>query len=450
MPAMQFELRIRALALALACAGAASMLYYHFGVFVPHVLQIRASIGLGGGYSFGEDLYPIWLIERASRDGRRDIYSDRSTREIQAGIFGQPLQPGNKLNLPLNYRQYSYPAFTNLLLWPTALIDFPPLRIILALLFPALTAISVWMWVKALGWQLHPMWVAAMIVLTLSSYQLQKAFFALQPGLFVAFFLAAAALALRRGRLMLAGALCSLTLIKPQVTVLAISYVLLWSFPERTRARLWQGFFLMTAALMIGSLLIWPHWIGQWMEVLAGYRQYARPPLIALLLGSTFPAYIASILTAVMLALGAVIMWKNRRAAPQMPRFWFAFSGLLAITAVALLPGQAMYDHSILIPGIVLVLRYRRDFGAKSGARRILLMIGAVALFWPWFASFAVLLARPLLSPALFYSLPVFALPIRNLASLPFAVLALLAWNWKTSSPESREAAVASDGVATI
>lgn len=451
MPDLQSEFRrtqiIPALALALACVAAAAMVYYHLGLFVPRILQVRHSIGLGNGYSFGDDFYPIWLTARASRQGERDIYSDRMTREIQIGIFGRPLYPGNKLNLPLNYRQYSYPAFTNLLLWPTALLDFPRLRILFALLFPALIAVSIWMWVKALAWRIHPMWTATLVVLTLSTYQLLEAFFALQPGVFVAFFLAAVALAIRRGRLLLAGALCSLTLIKPQVTVLAIAYLLLWSLSDRARARFWQGFVLLTAAMMIGSLSIWPHWIGQWLAVLAGYRQYARPPLIGLLLGPNLPTYIASLITAVMLAVSAIIIWKNRRVAQETVRFWFALTALLAITSVALLPGQAMYDHYILLPGILLLVRYRKEFRGKGRVPRMLLIIGAIVLFWPWFASFAVLVARPLMPPALFYSIPVFALPIRNVASLPFAVLALLAWNWK-SNPEFHEPSVNSEPMA--
>lgn len=62
----------------------------------------------------------------------------------------------------------------------------------------------------------------------------------------------------------------------------------------------------------------------------------------------------------------------------------------------------------------------------------ILLLIGVVVLFWPWFSSFALLVLRPLFSREVFYSIPVFALPIRNVASLPFAVIALLACSWKS------------------
>jgi hypothetical protein len=423
---------VPALALALACVGAASMVYYHLGLFIPRVLQVRASIGLGNGYSYGGDFYPIWLTARASRFGHVDLYSDEVTRQTQTGVFGHPLEAGNKLNLPSNYRQYAYPAFTNLLLWPCGLLDFPSLRIVLTLLLVALTAISIWMWLRALRWDVHPMWIAALIVLTSSTYQLLDGFFALQPGLFVGFFLAAAALALRAKRLMLAGALCSLTLIKPQVTALAIVFLLLWSLSSRTRARYWQGFLAMTSALMIGSLWVWPHWVGEWISVLREYRGYARPALVSLVLGTTFPKYTAAIIIAIVLIVGIILMWRARQFDQETLKFWLVLSLLLAITTIALLPGQAMYDQFILIPGILLVLRYRAQFRANGPVQRILLLIGAVVLFWPWFSSFVLLVLRPLFSPEVFYSIPVFALPIRNVASLPFAVIALLAWSWKS------------------
>ena len=118
---------IPALALALACIGAASMVYYHLGLFIPRMLQVRSSIGIGNGYSFGDDFYPIWLTAHQSRAGHRDLYSYQMTREIQTGLFGRALDPRNKFDPPIDYRQYAYPAFTELLLWPSALLDFPTL-----------------------------------------------------------------------------------------------------------------------------------------------------------------------------------------------------------------------------------------------------------------------------------------------------------------------------------
>lgn len=430
---------VPALALALACVGAASMVYYHLGLFIPRSLQVRPSIGLTNGYFFGNDFYPVWLTARESALGHIDLYSYDVTRQIQIGLFGRPVDPHRKSDPPLDYRQYSYPAFTDLILWPSALVDFPRLRMVLTFLLPALTAVSIWMWLKALRWNVHPMWVATVIVLTLCTYQLLEAFFALQPGLFVGFFLAGAAFAIRGHRLLLAGALCGLTLIKPQVTILAIFYLLVWSFSDRSRARFWQGFLLVASALMIGSVAVWPHWIGQWIGVLIGYHHYAMPPLIEILLGAAVPGFVAAAVIGLMLALGLGIAWRNRGAAQDSPRFWFAFSALLAITTITLLPGQAVYDHIILIPGILLLLRDHRALASAGWIGRALLLIGGVVLAWPWLSAFVLLVIRGWMSADTFYAVPVFALPIRTAASLPFAILVLLAWTWKVI-PDSHAA----------
>ena len=415
------------------------MVYYHLGLFIPRALQIRASIGIGNGYSFGDDFYPIWFTARESRLGSRDLYGYETTRQIQIGLFGRPVDPHRKSDPHIDYRQYSYPAFTDLILWPSALLDFPRLRMALTLLLPTLTALSIWMWLKALRWKIHPMWVATITVLTLCTYQLLEAFFALQPGLFVGFFLATAALAIRSNRLMLAGALCSLTLIKPQVTILAVLYLLLWSLSDRTRARFWQGFLLVTASLMIGSLAIWPHWMAQWITVLLGYHHYAMPPLINILLGPSVPIYIALAIIAALLALAIGIAWRNRRAAQDSARFWFTLSAVLAITTITLLPGQAIYDHIVLIPGILLLLRYSRELARAGRIGRALLVAGGLVLVWPWISAFVLLIIRRWISPETFYAVPIFALPMRTAASLPFAVLVLLGWTWKVI-PASRAA----------
>jgi hypothetical protein len=140
-----------------------------------------------------------------------------------------------------------------------------------------------------------------------------------------------------------------------------------------------------------------------------------------------------------LLALGIGIAWRNRRAAQDSARFWFTLSVVLAITTITLLPGQAIYDHIVLIPGILLLLRYARELARTGRIGRALLLAGGLVLAWPWISAFVLLVIRPWLSSQTFYAVPVFALPMRTAASLPFAVLVLLAWTWKVI-PASRAA----------
>jgi hypothetical protein len=421
----------------LVLIGASSMAYYHLGLFIPRVLAERAHHGLGNGYAFGDDFYPVWLTTRRWRSEHRDLYSAEMTREIQTGLFGRPLDPRIKTDPPVDYRQFTYPAFTDLLFWPAALFNFPTLRILLAVLLPVLTVASVAFWLHALDWGIGWFRFALISMLTLCTYELLEAFFALQPGLFCGFFLAAAALALRRNRLSMAGALTALTLIKPQMTLLVTAYLLLWSASDRRRAKFCVGFFAVTITLMAAALWIWPHWVGEWLAIVRGYHRYAMPPLIMVMLGGNLGKYFGPFAITGALGAGIVVGWKNRRADSNSLRFWFTLSLLLIITSVTLLPGQAIYDHVILIPGILLFTRYRSELRNAGRVPRAVLTAGTLVLFWQWMTAFVLVALRPW-SPAV-SEVAVFTLPLRMATSLPFAVLALVAYSMRIipmSDPE--------------
>lgn len=445
MPASAFETRAQSrfalLALALALLGSASMLYYHLGLFIPRSLEFRASLGLGNGYAFGDDFYPVWLTAREWRAEHRDPYSPEMTRQIQTGLFGRPLDARNPTDPPANYREFAYPAFTELILWPAAALDFPNLRLVLALLLPLITAASFWFWLRALHWPVRPIWIAILTALGLCNYQILEALFAEQPGLIVGFLLGGSAFALRLNKTSLAGFLMALTLIKPQMTVLAILFLLLWSFSDRRHAGFGISFLSTTLFLVSVSLWIWPHWIGQWLKVVLGYHRYSTSPLVALLPGATLGPSVGLAAIVVLLGVSAAWAWRGRLANADSPSFWLTLSWLLAITSVTLLHGQAIYDHVILLPGVFLLLRYWRELRAAGLVPRTLLAIGALILFWPWAAAFGLIVMRPWLTPGVFESPAVFALPIRTAASLPFAVLALLAYAKKINLGGNQEAA---------
>ena len=431
--------RFAVIALCLALVGAASMVSYHLDLFIPSVLHARAAKGLGNGYSFGDDFYPIWLVASLWRTERMDPYSVKMTQKIQTGLFGRPLDARNPTDPSEDYRQFAYPAFTELLLWPAAFVKFSTLRVVLVTVLAFLTVASFWLWLRALQFRIHPINFAVLTLLALCNYPILEALFAAQPGLIVGFLLASAALAFRQNRLLLAGALMSLTLIKPQMTLPAIAYLVLWSLFNRG-TRFLAGFAAGTLLLVGASLWIWPHWIEQWLKVLLGYHRYATPPLVTLLPGAILGLYIGAVSIVGMLGVSVWLAWQNRHASVESLRFWLTVSLLLAITSVTLLPGQAIYDHVILLPGIFLLIRCRHQLRGAGHIPRTLLAIGSLVLFWPWASAFLLLVVRPLLPSRIFESAAIFSLPIRTAASLPFAVLALLAWLMRVSvvrSPES-------------
>jgi len=433
-----------ALALCLAVIGAASMIYYHEALFMPRSLALQRTRDLGNGYSFGNDFYQVWLTCREGLRGRVDLYSPEMTREIQAGLYGRPLDP-TRPGDPIDRRAFPYPAFTNLLFWPIAEIRFESVRVIFVGLLALITLFSAPLWLRVLDWRPDWKWSAVVALLTLSSYPSLEGLFAGQLGLLVAFLLAASVVALRRQRFVLAGVLMSLTTVKPQVTALAIFYLLLWSFDDwPIRKRFVMGFVSTLALLVGGSLMVWPHWIGSWIHTVLAYRHYTQPTLVTEVLtsaiGERWAQPGALLLTAASLAIGLVVSWKNRAAALDSFDFWLTLSVLLSVTVITILPGQAVYDHLILVPVVLLIIRHRDLLGLSRAAPRMVISVATLVLFWPWIAALAVIVVRQL-APALCDSSLVLSLPLRAAGSLPFALLALLGWLWRINLRTTRERA---------
>jgi len=402
------------------------MTYYHLGLLLPRAREAMRAHGLGNGYSFGVDFYQVWVTARECSAGC-DIYGPEMTSENHRGLYGRLLNlPGD----PADRRLFPYPAYTVVLFRPAAEFPFPAARAVFIASLAVLTFASALFWIHALSWQLEGRWLAVIILLTLSSYSVLEGLHAGQLGLLVGFLLSAAMLALRRGRFLLAGILVALTTIKPQMILLLIFYLLLWIWRDRgARLRFCVGLLVPLLLLLGASLALWSHWIPAWFHTLAAYRGYTPPALVSGVLGSLLgpranaPASFLMIAALIIAAL--TLSWKNRTAAVESPEFWITVSLLLAITSVALLPGQAVYDHVILLPGIFLLSRQRRQF-CRNRLRSVLWATGAAVLLWPWFAAF-VLIALRLLIPHGFTSQEWLMLPLRTAAALPFVVLALLA-----------------------
>ncbi len=429
------------LTLCLALIGAASMFYYHQKLFMPSVVAARTAQGLRNDYSFGNDFYQVWLTSRELLQHRSDPYSPEITREIQIGLYGHPLDPPRPGD-PVDLRIFPYPAYTDLLFWPAADFPFALLRILVVGVLALLTIASVPLWACAFEWQLSPISLTLILLFTLCSYPALEALYAAQLGLLVAFLLPAAMVALQRQRFLLAGILMAITTIKPQVTVLAVVYLLLWSVQEwGVRGRFCIGFFSTLLLLVGASLMVLPHWIHSWIHTILAYRHYNPPPLLTQVLTSPLGPRLAApatfVLTAASFVIAIAMAWRNRAAAYGSFAFWITLTLLLCITTVVILPGQAVYDHLILLPGILMLVRYWNELRGAGPASRALQSAGILVLLWPWIAAFALIVLHPWIAPTTFNSTAILSLPLRTAASFPFVVLALLVWTQRIISAKN-------------
>lgn len=400
--------------------------------------------GLGNGYTFGNDFYPVWLTSRAWIRSHISPYSPEMTSAIQVGLLGRPLDPRRTSDYA-DLRMFVHPAFTDLLLWPLSEFPFPVSRIVMFFSLAVMTSVSVALWLQALDW--HPPWrtVATILLLTISSYPALEGLFAIQLGLLVTFLLAASLAALKSRRFLLAGFLIAFTTIKPQMSALTIVYLFLWACHDWNERKQFVAGLLSTLALLVGaSVIASPTWIQSWIRTVLIYRRYTTPPLVTAVLTSSLGPRMAApatfLLTAGAIIAALVLAWRNRNAALESEAFWLTLAILLSITTIFVLPGQAVYDHLILVPALLLLVRDRDRLRSSGPVPRLLLIVGAVVLVWPWIAAFALIVLRPLIPRIVFDSTAVLALPLRTAASLPFAVLALLVWMWRINRLDRQEA----------
>jgi hypothetical protein len=355
---------------------------------------------------------------------RADPYTAETTRQIQVGLFGRPMDPARPSDWPIEFRAFAYPLYADLLAAPLLPLRFETVRILLSFLITPLTAVSLLLWFRALQIRVRPAALAIVMILAMVSYPVLEGLYALQAGLFGGAVLALAVDASVRGRLIPAGILLAIASAKPQMVWLLASWLIMWALSDwRQRRRFAISFVLATAALCLASQIVLPGWFNGWWHSLAGYSTYTLPPLALLVLGKI----IGTAVTLAMLALAAATCWRVRREPAASAEFSLAVSFVLAVTVIVLPTGGAVYDQVVLIPAIFwLGSRWREIFRA-SRPMRLLALAGVVTLFWQWLMACAVALGS-VAWPQWARSPAVVVFPTRMAAPFPFVVLALLSF----------------------
>ena len=137
--------------LMLALVAAASMWFYVDRILVGfQVADAAARERPRGNLS---DLYPRWLGARELLLHHRNPYGDDITIEIQKGYYGRALDPARP-NDPKDQQGFAYPVYVVFLLAPFVGFPFHTVQFVFYSALIALTAASVWMWLRVLRWRL--------------------------------------------------------------------------------------------------------------------------------------------------------------------------------------------------------------------------------------------------------------------------------------------------------
>jgi hypothetical protein len=376
------------------------------------------------------DLYPRWLGTRESLLRHRDPYSAEITQEMQAGFYGRRLDPSNPSD-PKDQVGFAYPLYVVFLLAPVANLPFPiVLKIFQWLLLLSLAA-SVPLWMTAVGFRTGPVFTLAAMILAVSSCPAVSDYHLQNLAVLVVLMLAATAAAAVRGWLLLSGLLLALSTIKPQLSFPFIFFFLLWAAAQwRKRQPLVWSFAASLLALIVAANAVSPGWIVKFLAALRAYQSYAGDPNILQVL---FPAWLATLATAVLIATLLILCWRWKNAPAGTEQFAWALAWIASVTLVVL-PKLAAYSQPLLIPALLVLFLHRQAISQAPLLPRALTKGVLMCLLWQW--GMAVLLALASLLIASSKLQPFAGLPEYTLLALPpITFLAVAAATGRHTTP---------------
>ncbi|PJF36816.1 MAG: hypothetical protein CUN49_03460 [Candidatus Thermofonsia Clade 1 bacterium] len=352
-------------------------------------LRLRAAILIGAAlianviasyqlftrpYPGFNDYLTVWEASRLFFYAGLDPYSAQTSLAIQMRIFGRPALPNEQPNhfaYPFYAIYFVYPFIHAEYAWATAAwLVFLEICLIAALV----------LLLDLFKWRARPLTVIGLALFTLFAYPAARGLVLGQVSHLVYLFQVAAIWAFVRRRDSLAGILLALSTFKPQMSIFAVPFLLLWAL----RQRRWQliGAFGGCMALLIGSsFLLQPNWLEGFVYQLTLYPSYievSTPVWVVTdyLLGLERWAEIA------LNAIGAIALlslwWLALRRATV---GYFAWVLMLTLTFTHLIGLRTATPHFVVF--LVPLMFYLREW---SRQRRYGAMLGTlIALFsLPW------------------------------------------------------------------
>lgn len=330
------------------------------------------------------DLYPRWLGTRELLLHGRDPYGSDITREIQAGYYGRPIDP-SRPNDPKDQQAFAYPLYVVFVLAPTIKLPFAVVQRGFLTLLVLLTAGSVPLWFRALRWRVSASAQLLWMILTVGCFPAIQGFKLQQLTLLVAGLMAISMSLLACGYLFLSGALLAVASIKPQLVVLPAAWLCLWVLGNwKERQKFVWGFGSALLALIIGSELLLPGWIGEFRRASAEYWRYTGGGRSVLDVELT--PVLGHVVSTIVVCMLLYCAWRLRSALPGTLEFGWMLALTMA-TTLAVIPMFAPYNQVLLVPALMVIVRAAPSLWQGARLLRFLLALTVFSVSWPWLAS---------------------------------------------------------------
>jgi hypothetical protein len=280
---------------------------------------------------------------------------------------------------------------------------------------------STLLWFRILRWS-APSWIRiSLLVLTLGSLAVMQGLKLEQMTLLVAGLMAIAIALFVADHAVAAGVLMAMASIKPQLVVLPLCWLTIWTLADWRRRYRWAASFLITMTILCAaSEWYLPHWIPRFWHAIHEYQRYTGATTV---MDNLIGARSSWALDLLVFAATMVACWRERRQGANTGSFAFMLSLVLA-TSILLVPTYAAYNQVLLLPALMVLVKEGRTIWQRSIANRLLFTITAGLIFWPWISSTALaglsfVLPRETVEQA-------WAIPFWTVLQIPMGVTALM------------------------
>jgi len=181
------------------------------------------------------------------------------------------------------------------------------------------------------------------------------------------------------------------------------------------------GLALTVLALLGGAQILLPGWIGEFRTAIQNYHQY---PHNISLLEWLFTPLLGDIVAAVVGLLTAFVCWPLLKGGSGSPAFATCVSVTMALTVLLLPRFASPYNQVLLLPAVMLLVRHAAHFCNRALSSRVVYVVGAALVFWPWLASLGLMLAAMVAPPETVQS--AWKLPFATGFVVPIFVFGLL------------------------
>jgi hypothetical protein len=232
-------------------------------------------------------------------------------------------------------------------------------------------------------WRPAPWMLGSIFAWSILNYPEARAVILGQFAPFAFFSMVGVLFLLRRQNDFLAGALLVVSTIKPTLVFLLIPLLFLWAISRRR----WQfiyGFGAVLGLVTIGSLIMLPSWIGDWISSILLYPQYTggQSP-IWLLTNQYLPSFVRIgelSLTGILVIVLLIAWWRFLRSKDDHEFYWIISFTLLISNLIV--PRSATTNYVMLLfPILGFFVSIEREcwYGARVN---ILIMIFSVVGHW--------------------------------------------------------------------